>query len=118
MKWCVLFVVATLGLARADEAKPESVRGHIIGIVTDGAGGILLSCSSEDYLNNNDQTDGFDLQDVNGLVFVYGLPGKDFLDDQHLGLIAVRAGTYRYTTAIGGEKTVAAYKFVKRASKL
>ncbi len=81
-------------------------------------GGILVECLAQDYVNNNDQTDGFDLENIQGVIFLYGVPGqKDMIDNQRVCAVAVRAGVYRFKSAIGGvERTVAAYKFVKKAS--
>lgn len=111
----LLVMVAMLtSLHAADPAPPESVRGRILQVLKDG---VLLDCRSGDYINNSDQTDGLNLKDVQGIVFLSGHPGQgDFIDEQRVGVTAVRTGTYKYTTALGAEKTVAAYKFVKVAS--
>lgn len=100
----------------ADETKStnESVRGHVLSVKD---GGVLVECHSQDYINNNDQTAGIDLKDVDGVIFLYGHPSqKEMIDRQHIGVIAVRAGTYHYETVLGAQSTVAAYKFVQNAS--
>ncbi len=79
--------------------------------------GMLVECSEGRIARNEDQTDGFQLDSVRGLVFLVGHQlEKDFVDDEAVGVIAVRIGNYEYTTALGATKTVAAYKFVRPAA--
>lgn len=111
----LLAAVCFLWSANAgDAAKPVSLRGHVLQIIQHG---VLLECTSQDYVNNNDQTDGIDLENIQGTIFLRNHPKQgDLVDDQRVGVIAIRDGTYRYTSVAGGGKTIAAFKFVKNAS--
>src|SRR5687768_3822030 len=113
----VLFLALVCPLQSADApAKPNSIRGRVVSVLEHG---VLLNCQSRDYLSNNDQTDGFDLEDVGNVIFLAGHPKqKDLVDGQRVGVIGVRVGTYRYTNTLGAEAKVAAFKFVKLASNL
>lgn len=88
-----------------------SMRGHVQRVLEDG---ILISspASMVDYLNNRDQTDGFNLPQVEELCFLSGHPRqREFTDGQKIGVIAQRSGIHR-----SEGRTIAAYTFVRNAS--
>jgi len=92
------------------EAKPESLRGRVVQVLKDG---VIVSCGDGFYLNNADQTDGFDLPEVGGQVFLRGHAEQATLvDNQRIGVIAKRDATPFRSRG----STIASYHFVSQAS--